>query len=237
MYIETFTITHNEERILPQYIDWYKRFVDKITIYDDHSTDKTLEIAEKAGCTIVPFGNDDFDDRLNNDVRNNAWKNSKADWIIVGDLDEFLWCPLKIGELLEEMKKDDIGTIIKTEGYEIMSEVDVPFVYARKGYREPHLDKVMCVRPDKIKAINFTYGGHHEAPEGNVRYIRNNGIFKLLHFSGVGRDVWIRKSMRYKSRFCKWNYEVGAGIHHWGDLAQKDADFTARLNKADMFVW
>ena len=234
MRIETFTITHNEQRILPQYIKWYQKFVDKITIYDDHSTDNTVEIALNNECSVISFGNDDFDDRLNNDVRNNSWKNSKADWIIVGDLDEFLYYPENIREILEKTN----ATIIKTKGYEIMSELDIPFVSAKIGYREPHLDKVMCVRPDKIKAINFTYGGHHENAEGEVIYFDNNNeLFKLLHFSGVGRDVWINKSLRYKSRFCKWNYEVGAGIHHWGDEAQKNADFSKRLSWATSPVW
>jgi hypothetical protein len=234
MQIEAFTITHNEQRILPQYIDWYKKFVDKITIYDDHSTDETLEIAYKADCTVIPFGNDDFDDRLNNDVRNNSWKESKANFIIVGDLDEFLYCPENIRDILEKTN----ATIIKTQGYEIMSEIDMPFTEAKMGYRESHLDKVMCVRPDKIKAINFTYGGHHENPEGEVAYFDNsNGLFKLLHFSGVGRNAWVSKSLRYKSRFCKWNYEVGAGIHHWGDENQKNNDFSMRLGWAISKVW
>jgi glycosyltransferase involved in cell wall biosynthesis len=234
MIIEAFTITYNEPRILPQYIEWYKKIVDKITIYDDHSTDETLEIATKAGCNIVPFGNDDFDDRLNNDVRNNSWKGSTADWIIVGDLDEFLHCPMDIRYILEKTK----ATIVKTQGWEIMSETDIPFVDAKMGYKEPHLDKVMCVRPNKVKAVNFTFGGHHETPEGEVVYFDNSkGLFKLLHFSGVGRDVWIKKSLRYKSRFCKWNYEVGAGIHHWGDVEQKNADFSFRLGLATTKVW
>jgi glycosyltransferase involved in cell wall biosynthesis len=234
MIIEAFTITYNEERILPQYIDWYSRFVDKITIYDDHSTDKTLDIAYKAGCTIIPFGNDDFDDRLNNEVRNNCWKNSPADWIIVGDLDEFIHCKEPIRDVLEKTE----ASIIKTQGWEIMSETDIPFTEAKMGYREPHLDKVMCVRPDRIMDINFTFGGHHEDAQGDVVYFDNSsGLFKLLHFSGIGRDVWVKKSLRYKSRFCKWNYEVGAGVHHWGDIEQKQKDFTFRLGLANTVVW
>lgn len=233
MIIETFTITHNEERILPQYIDWYSKFVDKITIYDDHSTDKTLDIARAAGCTIVPFGNDDFDDRLNNEVRNNAWKESKADWIIVGDLDEFLFCTSDIRNILSKTP----ATIIKTTGFEMMSETDRPFVEVKTGYRSEHLDKVMMVRPDKVKTINFTFGGHHEFPEGDVLYFPTDGTFRLLHFSGIGRDIWVNKSKRYKSRFCKWNFDVGAGQHHYGDEEKQNAFFDWQMSQANLIVW
>ena len=53
MKIACYTITYNEELMLPHFIKHYKQFCDKIVVYDNMSTDRTKEIALDNGCEVI----------------------------------------------------------------------------------------------------------------------------------------------------------------------------------------
>ena len=44
MKITLYTISHNEQLILPHLLNYYSTIVDKIIVYDNESTDDTLKI-------------------------------------------------------------------------------------------------------------------------------------------------------------------------------------------------
>ena len=94
MKIDLFTTCYNEETILPYFIKHYKQYVRNIVVYDNMSTDNSDRILNDAGAHIYKF---ETADRLDENTlvhwRNNCWKNSDADWVIVCDTDEFLYHP------------------------------------------------------------------------------------------------------------------------------------------------
>ena len=87
-------LTKNEEKNLPRLlksISW----VDEIVVIDDQSTDKTIEIAKKAGATIYERQLDDFCSQ-----RNFALSKVKTPWVLFIDADEEV-----TAELAEEIKQ------------------------------------------------------------------------------------------------------------------------------------
>ena len=86
--IDVFVLAWNEERMINQFIDWYSYA--NITVLDNHSTDRTAEIARSRGCQVVPFGGPQQDNRDMTAVKEECWRGSKADWVFVCDMDEFL---------------------------------------------------------------------------------------------------------------------------------------------------
>lgn len=87
-------LTKNEEKNLPcllKSISW----VDEIVIVDDESTDKTIEIAKKAGATVYQRKLDDFCSQ-----RNFALTKVKTPWVLFIDADEEV-----THELAEEIKQ------------------------------------------------------------------------------------------------------------------------------------
>ena len=94
MICEAFIITWNEEEIINLTLSHYERFCDKITIYDNYSTDNTCSIAESRGHDVVKFGNEGvLDDREYIKIKNHCYKQSEAKWVIVVDCDEILHHP------------------------------------------------------------------------------------------------------------------------------------------------
>lgn len=122
--IHLYAVCWNEEKIIPYFLDHYTAYVDEFHIYDNGSTDSSLKLL--AACpkvTIHPFNTcDTFDDSVNLKIKNTAWKRSVgvADFVVVSDMDEFLYHP-HLDIVLAIMKMNRF-TILKPLGVQMVSE-------------------------------------------------------------------------------------------------------------------
>ncbi len=181
------------------------------------STDKSVDIMREAGVQIIDFDTDNqFEERVLINIRNTCWKESKADWVIICDMDEFIYHP-NILKVLE----DTDATHIAAEGYEMMSET-LPtgngqlYDELRMGFFKPRYSKPCIFKPSEIEESNFDAGSHYANPTGNVRSIDNSGI-KLLHYKYLNRDALISKYARYKIRQSEEMRRIGWGEYQvWG---------------------
>ena len=94
-------ITYNEELIIEKTLSclWW---CDEIIIIDSGSTDKTVQICEKYGCTVYNRSFNGFGEQKKYGV-----SRAKNDWILCIDADEILTEPL-IEEIKLEISKDKI---------------------------------------------------------------------------------------------------------------------------------
>lgn len=90
-------VTHNEAgRYLRHALGWLDKVVDKIVVYDDRSTDRTVEIARELGCVVhVREGTVPSFIINEGEFRTAAWLTlapevDKGDWVLCIDADEFL---------------------------------------------------------------------------------------------------------------------------------------------------
>jgi len=101
MKISVVANTYNEEKNLERCLESVKNFGDEIIVVDMHSTDRTVDIAEKFKAKIF-FHNYT---RFVEPARNFALSKATGDWVFLIDADEEL--PL---ELAEELKKVAFGS-------------------------------------------------------------------------------------------------------------------------------
>ena len=232
MRIECFVFTWNEERFINQYIDHYSSFADSITVLDNYSTDTTCELAKRRGCAVLNYGIDCLDNMELLRAKENCWKSSKADWVIVGDTDELLYHP-NIRGLLETTE----ATVIKSVGYHMISETVQHYTKIRHGVRcdsTPTYDKCLCFRPNEITAMNWVPGCHSCTPGGNVRYLEK--AVKLLHYSFIGKQEYKARYAAYRERRSKASTEAGHSTHYLQSDQQLDKQFDA-LYKRRVLVW
>ena len=194
---------------MPFVIKHYQKFCDRIIIYDNHSTDGSAELAKSLGCEVVPFGNKYFDDSENMNIKNNCWKGSKADWVIVADFDEILQAPDSGIHL------NTLATIFKTVGWQIMSN-EMPKEYLLEitnGYRFDNYSKNIIFNPKEIKEINYNPGAHLCNPVGNVVWSEES--FYVLHYKHIGGvERTIKRYKEYQKRMSKLNRAKGWGSHY-----------------------
>ena len=212
--VHVYTISWNEERILPHFLRHYSAVAERIVVYDNHSTDQTPDIVRAwptAELRSLDTG-DCYHENSLVDIKNSAYKESRghADFVIVADTDEFLYHPDLRGALAR-FREQGI-TLPKITGYEMVafrSPVHASSLVetVRLGYPNSSFDK-RCVFDPEID-IHYGQGAHRANPTGPV--VEDDvPTLKLLHYHYIGfRAVLQRnriRSKRYSAETLKQNF-------------------------------
>lgn len=227
MFIEAFILCYNESKIIRHTLNYYSKFCDQITILDNYSNDKSLAIikSEYPNVIIKQFGAQNYREDILTVTRNNCWRNSTADYVIICDTDEFLYAE-NLEEKLELLKQK-MPAICPVIGYEMFSD-DFPKDYKKPitdsvkyGIRNYRFDKSILFSPKKVKNINYDVGAHSCEPEFySDEEVSELIEFKLLHFKYLSRKYLYIKHGKYMKRqskinlFYKWGNEYNEGKKH-----------------------
>lgn len=179
MTVEIFTVIKNAEYILPLYLEHYTNNFPgcKIHIFDNGSTDSSLELCKEAGCTITDFPDYVFSTNEGplTDLKNNIWKNSKADWVIICDVDELL--QINSDDLLNLTEVD----IVQFRGFNMIDINDQkdPKLFTH-GISAILYCKACLFKPS-IEDINYTDGAHGFNPDPKYRISKFQ--YRLFHYN------------------------------------------------------
>jgi hypothetical protein len=196
--VNIFIPCHNEQVLLPLTINHYRKmFSDcNITIYDNYSNDKSVEIAESMGCNVIDWDTkNEFNEFTLIDMRSNCWKNVKEGWVLTPDMDE--WLCINEEELIEEEQKGT--TIINTKGYNMFGNSkketleDINLNSVEIGYYWDLYDKKICFKIPDVKEMNYELGSHGVKPIGNIIFSKKYYILK--HFELVGLPFYKKKKI------------------------------------------
>jgi hypothetical protein len=235
MSIHLYAACWNEERIIPFFLRHYEPLVDRIVIYDDHSTDRSVELLRASPkVEIRPFRREAesyLDAHLI--LFETCWQESRgrADWVCLVDLDEFLFQPDWDDYLAAQ--KDAGVTIIKTVAYDMVSE-DFPPAGAAlattltRGVRDHNLDKTALFDPDAIEQINHCVGRHICSPVGRLVPLAEHGI-QLRHFKSLGLDYVLARTHALAGRLTGEDLARGWSAHYLRDDHSIRAQFQEQL--------
>ena len=217
--IHVYAACYNEEKILPYFLRHYGRIASKIVIYDNESTDRSVEIIKSYPNTevIAYQTSEKFDEFKLVHIRDTAWKKSrgKADWVIVVDADEFLYHPDLAGRLKSYRQKG--VTISVPEGFDMVSDTfpkSEGMIYdeVKSGVKNKAFDKPCIFDPNAIYETNYWVGCHTATPKGVVNY-GPCGEFKLLHFRFLGLDYLLERQESGKARLSEDQIKHGFNSH------------------------
>lgn len=235
MRIEAFAICYNEEMLLPYYLRHYGAFCDEITIYDNHSTDNSRRIIAQhpqTNCILYDSGNEIRDD-IYLQIKNNCWKNSKADWVIIGDIDELVYHP-NIRSELERTK----ATVIRPALFNMYSETfpsTTGQIWEEVVLGLPGGRKANLFRPDQVKEMDYDPGCHVSDPKGHI-VIEDSRTIKTLHMKNLGRDYLISRKQLLNSRLSSLNKKLGWGIHYQEPDAKTAQYFEEEIKQARVIL-
>lgn len=234
MNIEVHILCWNEMEILPFVIKHYQKFCGHIIIYDNYSTDTSQLIAESMGCDVKRFGRKgELDDMSYLAVKNNCWKGSKADYVIVCDADEILI--INASDSLELLTSS--ATIFKTQGWQIQSD-EMPvneITEITKGWPFSNYSKSVIFDPKAIKEINYKPGAHECSPVGHVIY--SDETLYLLHYKNIGGvERLLKRNREYAKRMSYNNRKNGYGIHYLEPEMQTRKEWEERIAKSKQLI-
>jgi hypothetical protein len=245
MKIWVYTICYNESHFVGNFLTAYKD-AEKIIVYDNYSTDNTVELLQKDPRVEVRYHNsyDTIRDDLYLQIKNNCWKEArgKADWVIIVDFDEVFTRAVRIQDSiiidLDLLYPFEAGyTIIQPYGYNMISTdapsytKDHPWVHSQKGTYHPPEDKLCCFRPDQITEINFDPGCHTANPKGNIDILHSTE-YKMLHFKAWNYELYMDRAELYRKRMSAINIHMGWAFQYLHTKEQQSDMFLAGVNLA-----
>jgi hypothetical protein len=205
-------ITYNEELMIEFFVNHYRKLFPNciIKVYDNYSTDNTVKIAKNLGCEINYYdSNNNLSDSKFLEIKNNCWKNSETDWVVVCDCDELI--QISQDELINEDKNGT--TLFKFLGYHIMNTEDVLDLNSLSfGFPDKMYDKILLFNKSKIENINYSPGCHVAHPSGIVNFSKNS--YKLLHYKYLGMQYTIDRYELFAKRLSDENLRYGWSVHY-----------------------
>lgn len=203
-----YTITYNEELMLPYFINHYRNSFPncKIVVYDNESTDNTVAIALKHDCEVRTYKtNNQINDIVYLQIKNNCWKESKG-WVIVADCDELIL-------VNENDLQKETSSILKFQAYNMVNHFDNLDIYQiAHGVRSKSYDKFYCFDASRIKNIHYNAGCHSAAPIGDVVY--SDTVYYAFHYKYINLNYMIKRHAMFAKRLSEENKKRGYGAHY-----------------------
>jgi len=220
MKVVCYFINYNDSFYIPFLHKHYSKFCDRIIMYDNHSTDTSVELATKLGIEVRTFGvPGQLNDQHYLDVKNHCWKEQrgKCDYVIVVDADEFV------------MPDDLRGTLPRVTGYDMISD-ELPkedITEIKTGEFSDNYSKQAIFNPNFIDEINFVHGCHKNWRTG---HITQDGTCRLLHFRCIGGfDRLFERHLMYQKRMSPFNLQHNMGHHYLQERHTKQVEWDLKM--------
>ena len=193
MRVELFAICWNDAAMLRFFFRHYDRFVARYVIFDDGSTDGSLELLRAhPHVELHRFERAHPDSFVISEqmLSNECWKNSRtsADWVIVTDIDEHLHHP-DLPALLARYKSSGVS-LVPALGYKMIAD-DFPgddellCETRTRGAPWAQMCKLSLFDPAALAQINYQLGRHQAEPEGRLLLPEHDEML-LLHYKYLG---------------------------------------------------
>lgn len=244
MNITVFTICYNEQELINSFLEhYYMLGANRIVIYDNNSTDNTLDICndfkddyKDCAIEIIKYDtNNQIRDDIYLEIKNNAWKKYNSDYYIIVDCDEFLEVRngdfFDQGRLIRYLKDKPSGLILpKVLGVQVVTDsfeelYDISSENLNRYVMDPSYNK-RCIfgkefQPTyKMGCHNFTYNQDKADILNNSFEVESSyDPLYLFHLKYIDREYVIDRYNLFKSRLSDFNK-----LNNYGSQYEMNAD-------------
>lgn len=223
MNVHLYALCWNEADMLEFFFRNYDPWVDRYFIFDDGSTDDSIEILEKHPKVELRQWNRSKPHSFHLsqlDWLNQVWKQSrgKADWIVIVDIDEHLFVPQSaMLNYLQQCTTQGV-TIIPALGYQMISDMfpetgETLCQTITKGAPFKMMSKTSLFNPNAVEEINSSIGNHWAWPVGCLK-IPDRDELLLLHYKYMDFDHTLKKHAILKIRKSRRGATNNFGNHY-----------------------
>lgn len=251
MTVEVYTFCWNEMAVLPWAVDYWRRYAQKVTVFDNGSTDGSVEFMKKHRdlIDVVPYSTPGMDNDIVRNMKNDCWRQAKgrADLVVVCDLDEML---IPMRDSLWRMCLSG-ATICRPVWYDLVSYevpchqegIDKMYLHEQRplAIYHPEGPKAVLFNPNKIENINYTPGAHQCKPEGEVKWYGGGDMY-LLHVNhNFSLEYKVKRYEQLHQRRSRNDLNKSYGIHYQmtpKQIAdQMAADRKGAINLCQVIGW
>jgi hypothetical protein len=202
----------------------YDPIVQRYVVFDDGSTDDSLEILRanpKVEVRPAVLTSDPQSKWLSSvPIAETCWKESRgvADWVILTEIDEHLYHPDLTG-YLGKCKTRGI-TIVPALGYQMLcatfpSADQLLCEAVTTGAPWQKMNKLSIFSPDAVETLNYTPGRHRASPTGRIVAPRCDRVL-LLHYRYLDFERTYRRNQAAAARLRETELARKWGSrYHW----------------------
>jgi hypothetical protein len=237
--IHIYVLCFNEELLLPHTVQHYRQYLPHahITVYDNESTDRSVEIAKELGCAVVSWNSQNIQNEyIQKDMRNNIWKKGpETGWKLMIDMDE--WLCVTEDQLREEEEKG--VTILRVKGVNVMGTSTCPNLTDVTHEDLESIPKVvdwsqesknLCFLTPHVKEMNYTHGAHACNPKGaRIRFSEKTYYNK--HMENLGLPFFIQKFTRRAER-NRVMHDHKINLHYTDDIKKITTRYEELMGQA-----
>lgn len=215
------TTTYNVVEKIPYVMPYYERMeIDKLIIYDNYSTDNTVELLSKYPFVEIRYyETDSFDDNVILNIKNTAWREYQKDydWAIVCDFDEVLFSEKNFKDVLSK-KRLEGKTYFKKTGFNLLSRkfppVNDKLIHenVKHGYIWDCDDNILGIWGNKTLLfdmknieVEYTEKGAHSCVFKNGNASPFDDDINFFHIKMIDFNYILNQSIAYHKRIKKHN--------------------------------
>ena len=198
--------TLNEEKNIARAITSIKGLADEILVVDMHSSDNTVEIAEKFGAKVYLHKNVGYVEP----ARNFAISKARKDWILILDADEEL--PFKLVKKLKDIVKNPKADYYRIPRKNIIFDKWMKYSRWWPDYNIRFFKKNSVSWSDEIHSIPLT--------QGTGADIEAKEELAIIHYNYSSIEQYLERMNRYTS--IQADFLINQGYKFiWKDLITK----------------
>lgn len=226
------TLCKNEEDIIPFCIQYWKRITDKVVVFDNFSTDKSIELlSQHDWIEIRYFESDGQNDVIQKTLKEQAYLQYKNDYdiIIISDMDEvFYFDDFKAS--VEEMINGGYSCMMTSifslcedskpiyEEGKYLHQLCHKF-YLQKMNHMPYFDKfskISIFNTKLVDSINMSVGQHYvyTNPKDKMQVLHSLGGFCIHIDKGFGIDYKFKVRQKMNDNLSETNKKSGMCIEY-----------------------
>jgi hypothetical protein len=234
----------NEADLVGFFLRHYGPWVDRMVVYDDGSTDGTVELLRAHPRVEVRRFVRVFADSFVESQRhlyNHVWKVSRgqADWVVITALDEHLHVPGKtMGRFLARLGDQGV-TYIPALGYQMIAD-NLPrkrkLLCRARTLGAPfwEMNKLSLFDPNAIEETGFLHGRHTAEGAGRLCLPERDELL-LLHYKYVGLERTFQRTKLLRTGLGERDLANGWGHRYSWSLDQLQAEWeTFRCQAVDV---
>lgn len=243
------TLCKNEEDIIPFCIQYWKRIADKVVVFDNFSTDKSIELlSQHDWIEIRYFESDGQNDLIQKSLKEQAYLQYKNDYdiIIISDMDEvFYFDDFKAS--VEEMINGGYSCMVtpiyslcedskpKYDEDNLLHQLCHKFYLQKmnhmKGFEK--VSKISIFNTRETEKIQMSVGQHYVSTAPSMRIILSNDAFCLHIDKGFGIDYKYKIRQKMNDNLSETNKRSGMCIEYADSFNKLEREY--KFNQENSF--
>lgn len=242
------TLCKNEEDIIPWCIQYWSRIADKVVVYDNHSTDSSVELlSQHDWIEIRTFESDGQDDVIQKTIKEKAYLEyrNKYDIIIISDMDEVFWFN-DFKAVSEAFVKSD-HNILMTPIYSLCEDSKPPYSkdlllheQCHKFYKQRmnHMrglsdySKLSIFNTKITEKVNMSVGQHFVQTEPEMKILLAKNAFCLHIDKGFGISYKFNIRQKMNANLSETNKRSGMCVEYGDSYDKLKAEYSNNQAKA-----